>query len=256
MKDNEAAIIAVESQKGGAGKSMLVLNLAVAAVTKGKTVLVIDCDPHQNNSKTYDMRIKKREIEADILTVNSSFAKNREAQQQRNFDLVALKRLKIEDVIATYKNDYDLIVMDTAGGLETKTNVSAALHSDICLFPFNCGKYDLDTSEYVQKLVESIRNANTKNKKKTLTQFRSVLLFKPFVGKAKALKIVELTNDWKLTHPRLPAAIMRREIYEEAQAKGKGVCELGTVYSQQAAKEMYKVYEEIEKLIAKMRGAK
>lgn len=252
MKNNEAVVIAIEAQKGGSNKSMLCLNLAVAAAMRGKSVLVIDCDPHQNNTKTYETRQNKRSVESSLMTVNKSFAKIREAQQENNFDLITLKRSKIENLISENKDKYDIILIDTAGGLETKTNVSAALNSHICLFPFNSGKYDLDTSEYVKALVESLR----KNKSSNKTVFRSVLHFKPSLGMVKAKDVIEKAQAWKDTHPILPHAIFKREIYEEAQSKGKGVCELGTVYSKQAATEMNNVYDDIESIINKLRGVK
>lgn len=252
MNNNEAIVIAIESQKGGSNKSMLCLNLAVAAAMRGKTVLVIDCDPHQNNTKTYATRTAKRKAEQSLMTVNKSFERIRELQQENNFDLITLKNSKIEDLISENKDKYEIVLIDTAGGLETKTNVSVALNSHICLFPFNSGTYDLDTSEYVKSLVESLRKYKPNNQ----TVFRSILHFKPTIGENKLKEVISKTLTWKDTHPILRNVVYKREIYEEAQNKGKGVCELGTASSQQAAAEMNKVYDAIESIIKKIRGEK
>jgi chromosome partitioning protein len=43
--------IAMISQKGGAGKTTISLNLAIAAVVAGKSVVVIDLDPQQSAAR-------------------------------------------------------------------------------------------------------------------------------------------------------------------------------------------------------------
>src|ERR1700710_2648328 len=48
--------IAIESQKGGTGKTTTVLNLAVAAERAGKTAVVIDLDPQASAAGWKDTR--------------------------------------------------------------------------------------------------------------------------------------------------------------------------------------------------------
>jgi chromosome partitioning protein len=49
-------ILSVLSQKGGAGKTTLALHLAVAAVTSGKSVAIIDLDPQASATQWKDTR--------------------------------------------------------------------------------------------------------------------------------------------------------------------------------------------------------
>jgi chromosome partitioning protein len=52
--------IAIISQKGGAGKTTLALNLAVAANEGGKTVAIIDLDPQASAASWKDLRSEEQ----------------------------------------------------------------------------------------------------------------------------------------------------------------------------------------------------
>src|SRR6476660_5430096 len=49
-------IVAIESQKGGSGKTLTALNLAVAATLAGRSAAVIDLDPQASAAGWYDSR--------------------------------------------------------------------------------------------------------------------------------------------------------------------------------------------------------
>ena len=54
--------ISILSQKGGAGKTTLAINLAGAAETAGQDVVIIDLDPQASAKSWYDRRDKENPV--------------------------------------------------------------------------------------------------------------------------------------------------------------------------------------------------
>ncbi len=104
-------VIAIISEKGGAGKTTLAVNLAVAAEAHGLATAVFDLDPRANSTVWGDARESK--IPAVVP-----------AQAPR------LPRL-LEQARA---NEADLVLIDTAGNAEA-TAGQAAAHADAILIP-------------------------------------------------------------------------------------------------------------------------
>ena len=112
-------VLAILSNKGGAGKTTLALSLAVAAVEKGKTAAVIDVDPQASAAEWGDGR------ESDEPAVVS-------AQATRLAPV--LKEAE--------KSEVDLVVIDTPPRSEDSTMRSARA-ADFCLLVARPSIYDL-----------------------------------------------------------------------------------------------------------------
>lgn len=104
-------IIAIISEKGGAGKTTLAVNLAVAAEAHGLATAIFDLDPRANSTVWGDSRPTK--IPAVVP-----------AQAARLPLLLEQAR----------SNDADLILIDTAGNAEGVAG-QAAQHADAILIP-------------------------------------------------------------------------------------------------------------------------
>ena len=65
--------VAVCSQKGGPGKTMLSLNLAVASELAGHTTLIIDLDPQASAAKWGDRRDNEPPV---VISTHASRLKN------------------------------------------------------------------------------------------------------------------------------------------------------------------------------------
>ena len=104
-------IIAIISEKGGAGKTTLAVNLAVAAEAHGLATAIFDLDPRANSTVSGDSRPTK--IPAVVP-----------AQAARLPLLLEQAR----------SNDADLILIDTAGNAEGVAG-QAAQHADAILIP-------------------------------------------------------------------------------------------------------------------------
>ena len=104
-------VIAIISEKGGAGKTTLAVTLAVAAEAHGLATVVFDLDPRANSTLWGDAR------ESKIPAVVPAQA--------------ARLPLLFEQARA---NDADLVIIDTAGNQESVA-AQAAAHADAILIP-------------------------------------------------------------------------------------------------------------------------
>jgi chromosome partitioning protein len=104
-------VIAIISEKGGAGKTTLAVNLAVIAEAHGLATAIFDLDPRANSTGWGDNRPSK--IPAVVP-----------AQAPRLPVLLGQARA----------NDADLVIIDTAGNAEN-TAGQAAQHADAILIP-------------------------------------------------------------------------------------------------------------------------
>lgn len=112
--------IAMISQKGGAGKTTIALNLAIAAVAAGKSVVVIDLDPQQSAARWSRLRA------AEAPVIVSGHGPN-----------------LAELVERARAGHADLVVIDTAPKSESASLVAAKL-SDLVLIPCQPSNLDLD----------------------------------------------------------------------------------------------------------------
>lgn len=112
-------IIAIISQKGGAGKTTLAVHLAVAAELAGKTAVIIDLDPQASASNWKDSRT------AEVPVVVSSQA------------------ARLPNILQTAEDEgADIVIIDTAPHSEN-TALAAARAADLVLIPCRPAILDL-----------------------------------------------------------------------------------------------------------------
>ena len=126
--------IAVISQKGGAGKTTLVINLAGAAETAGLSAVIIDLDPQASAKVWHDHRHKERPV------------------------VISAQSKRLAEVIATAKkHGADLCIIDTAPHSETAA-LDAAKAADIVLIPCRASYIDLKAVSTTVDIVKLARN--------------------------------------------------------------------------------------------------
>ncbi len=119
MLDYETLIIALVSQKGGAGKSTLAANITAYAAINGSKAAIIDLDPQASISTWHAIRDK------DDIT------------------LLTLHPPLLSKSIAQLKKDgYGLIVIDTPPHNSTAA-VNAINEADLTLIPVRPSAFDL-----------------------------------------------------------------------------------------------------------------
>ncbi len=111
--------LGIISQKGGAGKTTLAINLAVAAENKGKQTVLVDIDPQASAKKWADVRSRKFPI------------------------VISSQAERLEEVLKTAKeNKANLVIIDTSPHSE-KYALKTARNSDLVLIPCRPGLLDI-----------------------------------------------------------------------------------------------------------------
>ena len=124
-------IVAIISQKGGAGKTTLAVHLATAAAAAGHTVAVIDLDPQATAASWGDRRV------ATAPEVISGQAAR----------LPAL-------VSAARQNGADFLVLDTAPNADQVVSL-AARAADLVRIPCRAAAFDLEAIETTLMLAKA-----------------------------------------------------------------------------------------------------
>ena len=103
-------VVTFVTQKGGSGKTTLVLSCAVAADELGARVLVLDMDPQKTAESWY------------------------QARESPTPKLAAVTAAELQTAIMGGHERFDVILIDTPGRDEPST-AAAIRHADLCLIP-------------------------------------------------------------------------------------------------------------------------
>jgi chromosome partitioning protein len=147
-------ILLIASSKGGSGKTMSALNLAVAAVHSGLRVATIDLDRQETLTKW----ATRRPDEAPVI-------------DHYTIPIVRLAE-GLADVEAA--DDIDLVIIDTPPGVEDHPEAVRLLlaRADFCLVPTNQAPADLDSVIEWMRLLkrENVPSAFLLNRTKRQTK--------------------------------------------------------------------------------------
>ena len=186
-----ASVVTVAQQKGGAGKTTLVIQLATALRALGRRVALIDIDPQ--GSLTGWMRLREH--------------RQRDAPELR-FAMIGGWRLGVE--IDRLKRDADVILVDTPP--HTEIDAKAAVRgADLVLVPVQPSSLDVWASQATVELA-------TKEKRRTALLLNRV----PPRGRA-----VEEARQalLELGAPALATRLGNRQAFVGSIAQGLGVVE-------------------------------
>lgn len=174
------------TQKGGAGKTTLATNLAVAAGEMGEKVLLIDTDPQESGVKWW---------------------------QRRDAEEPALVKLTPKDIPEglelARKQGFSLVIIDTAGRESFQDN-QAILQANFCIVPCQPSIADI---EAVYPTVEML--------KRTEKTYAFILTRCPAVGQDQISAREGLSALGLVAKP----FTVERKAYKLAFATGEGVIE-------------------------------
>lgn len=151
--------ICLQMLKGGVGKTTTALNVGIRASMYGSRVLIIDLDQQANLSFSFGIEDENQPVWADVLEGKST-AKSLIRKITPNLhvipsnlnnsvlDKILLNGKRnvaqgIKQPLSAIKDDYDLVIIDTAPNLSA-INTAAACASDVVMLPVNPDKFSFD----------------------------------------------------------------------------------------------------------------
>lgn len=190
-------IVLVGSQKGGAGKSTVAINLAVEWARQGKDVCLVDADSQRSAARWH----ADREEAGHTPTIAC-------VEKQGN----------VRDTLIDLEQRYDVVVVDVAGkdSKEMRTAMTAATVLIVTVRP---SQLDLDTLAHMSEVIEAAQDFNEDLEAYgLLTQVPSNVYVTEEADAATYLK------DYPIIEP-LKAVIHERKAYRDVVGEGLGVVE-------------------------------
>lgn len=211
-------ITSILSTKGGAGKSMLSLNLAVAAAESGAKVLLIDSDPQGSIANAFASR---------PATANSL--------KLYDVDFKHITDDTIFEALAHSLADYDEVYIDTVG-FDCAFIWRIAAESQLVVVPVAAGMADVNvTAEVATKLMYLQSNGCNLQARCIRTNYQA--------RTRMAATIAANLAFFSDSLPELKCVVSNRTVYADAFSYGAGVLEYDPKSA--AAKEMKELYSEL-----------
>lgn len=179
-------VITFITQKGGAGKTTLTVNCAVAAEQRGKRVLILDLDAQASAEGWY----QDREAETPLLVRVGSW--------------------ELPEAIAKARNaKFDYVMIDTPGRDEPATT-AAVRAADFCIIPCRPTPVDLKATP------PTVATINRLDKQAVFVMTQTP---------ARGERVREAEVGLAMLGIVCPIRIVSRTAYQDAQGSGLGVVE-------------------------------
>lgn len=138
--------VAVSNQKGGVGKSTMLVALAsLLNYTMDKSVAIVDCDATQRS--LYNLRERDKEM----VEKNKRYMTLLEEQRLRGCKIYPIKRVRPEEARATAgefaeTGEYDIIFIDLPGSMDVPGVLQTIFNVDYVLTPIAADNFVMDSS--------------------------------------------------------------------------------------------------------------
>lgn len=176
-------VITICQNKGGVGKTTLAFNLAECLAKRDKTVLLIDTDAQANltsyfaseetdysGMQLYDAMINDTKLKP-AKTVNDKISIVPADLRLSDIDYSLAQRFARETILssklASIKNDYDFIIIDTAPNLGLLT-LNSILSSDSLLIPLIPEPFSVQGLNMIRTLTKRLGEATNRDFKMNL----------------------------------------------------------------------------------------
>lgn len=211
-------VVTVLSQKGGAGKSTLTMQLAGGLARSGRRVAIIDLDPQETAMRWAHAAPEAVPFPARVTRLEA-------APEQ------------LHQVIRQAGREADLILLDCPPSIEHPATLAALQEADVALVPVVPSPADLWSTKGVERLILQVQ-ASRKGLKAALVPNR-------VLRTNLAWDVLEVMRDFSL--PVLGAALSQRNAFAQSAVIGGTVYQLGRAGAD-AAREVDKLVVEVLKL--------
>ncbi len=181
-----ANIIVTPNQKGGVGKTSLILNLGFGLIKRGYKILFIDTDPQKNltfsltgkdevGNKTCFELMREQESIENVIVNKENFDYIPASANLSGLDRVQNDMFALEKALKNVSNKYDFILIDTPPNLGSIT-LNAIVSSSLIVIPTESGAYSMNGIKELNKTLNTVRQATNKEiivEGILITKFRS-----------------------------------------------------------------------------------
>jgi chromosome partitioning protein len=187
------AVISIAQQKGGAGKTTLAIQLAIAWLAKGKRVAMLDIDPQGSLAAWAALRRVRLGEPGAAPAVQS------------------LSGWRLGNEVPALRRSYDLVLIDSPPHAETDAK-TAIRQADLVLLPCQPNALDVWATEPTLSFAQDNRTA-------------ALLVLNRVPARSRAAEAIQAAiaeKGWPLAKARLG----NRQAYAASINEGQGVAEL------------------------------
>lgn len=216
-------VITLVSQKGGAGKSTITMQLAAGLARRGRKIEVVDLDAQESATRW-----------AAAASENQPFP----ARMHR----FTGEPVELPGKLTKWSNRADAVLIDCPPALDHPRTLAALNHTDLAIIPVVPSPTDLWSTRAIERIIVDLQ--------KTRPQLRAVLLPNRVSRTALAADVIEVMHDFEL--PVLAAAIAQRNAYAQSAAIGGSVFDLGSA-AKPAQLEILKLVSAVAKRLGELK---
>jgi chromosome partitioning protein len=208
------SVIALVGNKGGAGKTTLCVNIAVALAATKSTV-ILDADPQQSSLQWHDIAEQGSGI--DVV----------EASEDISLDVTKLSET------------YSYCLIDCPPSVHSTQMQQALRAADLAVIPVQPSPLDIWATVHVENEVASAS--------KQSPSLKSLLLINQFESRTQLSQQTRRALE-ELSLPTAQTHVKRRAVYRNSFVEGKTVHDIGS-RGKQASEEIHRLIMEMESLL-------